>query len=222
MIKFANTSNRGRVCLFSQNRTTILSHSKVKFRLVLHHYCVLWVYGRYCVHKSSDDHFQPKFLIIIVFRRKLLHFLLLRINKFDCDFLNRQIFKLAWETTWHPLGLWSRAKMAGIVYKVYSTSWRNSNLSICYIFYPSITIIYLFDLFPFNQKFVSQGSSWSRKHRALLTAWCAPSEPINPSSEPLNAKRAPLARQRFKKLLPPSMTVNRWLVIHFLQFLMLE
>ena len=39
VIKFANISNRGRVCLFSQNKTTIfnLQNAKFEFRQVLRH-----------------------------------------------------------------------------------------------------------------------------------------------------------------------------------------
>ena len=40
VIKFANASNRGRVCLFSQIDTTILDLQNVQFeiRQVLHHF----------------------------------------------------------------------------------------------------------------------------------------------------------------------------------------
>ena len=43
VIKFANTSNRGRVCLSSQNDDTILNSQNVefKFRQVSRHYCLL-------------------------------------------------------------------------------------------------------------------------------------------------------------------------------------
>ena len=43
VIKFANTSNRGRVCLFSQKETTILGLKNVQFELpqVLRHHCLL-------------------------------------------------------------------------------------------------------------------------------------------------------------------------------------
>ena len=39
VIKFANTSNRGRVCLFSENETTTfnLQNAKFEFRQVLRH-----------------------------------------------------------------------------------------------------------------------------------------------------------------------------------------
>ena len=39
VIKFANISNRGRLCLFSQNKTTIfnLQNAKFEFRQVLSH-----------------------------------------------------------------------------------------------------------------------------------------------------------------------------------------
>ena len=42
-IKDANTSKCGRVCLFSQNKTTILVMQNVQFefRQFLHHYCLL-------------------------------------------------------------------------------------------------------------------------------------------------------------------------------------
>ena len=40
--EFANTSNRGRVCLFYRNETTILvlQFVRFEFRQVLHHYCL--------------------------------------------------------------------------------------------------------------------------------------------------------------------------------------
>ena len=43
VIKFANTSNRGRVCLFSQKDTTILDMKNLQFELrqVLRHHCLL-------------------------------------------------------------------------------------------------------------------------------------------------------------------------------------
>ena len=45
IVKFANTSNRGRVCLFSQNETTILIMQNVQmmFCQLLRHYILLAV-----------------------------------------------------------------------------------------------------------------------------------------------------------------------------------
>ena len=73
VIKFANTSNRGRVCLFYQNETTtsksckpyISSFSKIYVITVCH----VDIYGRYCIQKSNNDHFHPYF-DIIVFKMK--------------------------------------------------------------------------------------------------------------------------------------------------------
>ena len=41
MMKFVKTSNRGRVCLFSQNETAILVLKNVQFefRIILRQYC---------------------------------------------------------------------------------------------------------------------------------------------------------------------------------------
>ena len=43
------------------------------------------IFGRYSI-KKSNDHFHLYFAII-VFNIKLIHFLLSRVNKLDCDFL---------------------------------------------------------------------------------------------------------------------------------------
>ena len=59
-----------------------------------------------------------------MFRLNVLHFLLSGINKLERDFFNGQFYHLiaTWETTWqpfHPISPQARAKMAGIVNKVY-------------------------------------------------------------------------------------------------------
>ena len=43
VIKFANTRNRGRICLLSQSEKTIIDLRNVEFEFcqVVHHYCLL-------------------------------------------------------------------------------------------------------------------------------------------------------------------------------------
>ena len=76
--KFANMSNRGRVCLCSQ--------SFDKFYIIA--YCEN-INGCYCIQTSSYDRFHLSSL-----EKKVLHFLLSRINKLDSDFFYRQILSL--------------------------------------------------------------------------------------------------------------------------------
>ena len=62
-------------------------------------------------------------------RWKGLHYLLSRINKFNRDFFHWQCFSLVCplKTTWnrfYPISPQTRAKMAGIVNKVYLAEWK--------------------------------------------------------------------------------------------------
>ena len=69
VVKFANTSNRGRVCLFCQKETTIHSHAKcrhwvlAKFKSLL--FAMRTFYARYCIQKSNNDSFHPYFDIFV-------------------------------------------------------------------------------------------------------------------------------------------------------------
>ena len=85
VIKLANTSNRGRVYLFSQNEKTFIL---VLQNVVLPYYGLLSEHlrCRYYIQKGNNEHFHSKFSII-VFLIKKLHFLFSRVNKFVCDFL---------------------------------------------------------------------------------------------------------------------------------------
>ena len=69
VIKFVNTSNRGRVCLFYQNETTTSQSGKTYIQIYV---ITIWhedIYGRYYIQKSNNDHFHPYF-DIIVFKMK--------------------------------------------------------------------------------------------------------------------------------------------------------
>ena len=67
--KFASTSNRGWVCLFYQNETTISWSCKTyvsdfsKNHVII--VCHEDIYSRYCIQKSDNDHFHPYFDIIV-------------------------------------------------------------------------------------------------------------------------------------------------------------
>ena len=64
VVTFANTSKRGRVCLFSEKDTTILALQSVHFEFgqVLRHiaFCEIDIYSRHCIHdnRRNNDHFQ--------------------------------------------------------------------------------------------------------------------------------------------------------------------
>ena len=75
VIKLANTSNRGRVYLFSQNEKTfilVLQNVQFEFRQVLHYYGLLSEHLRclYHIQKGNNEHFQPKFSIIVFLIKK--------------------------------------------------------------------------------------------------------------------------------------------------------
>ena len=58
---FANTSDCGEVCLFSQNEPMILDMKNVQFEFEKFHVitaCCCGIYGRYFVQKSSNDYFH--------------------------------------------------------------------------------------------------------------------------------------------------------------------
>ena len=92
MIKFANTSNRGRVCLFSQKETTILDLKNVQFELRR-------VLSSLLAVRTSTvaAAFKRKKIITSTYNLKAsskrLKFLS-RINKINCDFLYRQSLTL--------------------------------------------------------------------------------------------------------------------------------
>ena len=73
VIKFVNTSNRGRVCLFYQNETTTSQSCKAYIssfgQIYVSTVCHEDIYGRYCIQKSNNDHFHP-YSDIIVFKMK--------------------------------------------------------------------------------------------------------------------------------------------------------
>ena len=60
VIKFANTSSRGRVWLSPQNYKAILNLQNVqfKFRQVIIA-CCKDIYVRYCIKLNNNDHFHP-------------------------------------------------------------------------------------------------------------------------------------------------------------------
>ena len=58
---FANTSDCGEVCLFSQNEPMILDMKNVQFEVEKFHVitaCCCDIYGRYFVQKGSNDYFH--------------------------------------------------------------------------------------------------------------------------------------------------------------------
>ena len=75
VIKLGNTSNRGRVYLFSQNEKTfilVLQNVQFEFRQVLHYYGLLSEHlrCRYYIQKGNNEHFHPKFSIIVFLTKK--------------------------------------------------------------------------------------------------------------------------------------------------------
>ena len=70
VIKFANASNRGRVCLFYKNETTISQSCKMYIssfgKICVITVCHEDIYRRYCIQKSNNDHFHPFFDIIVL------------------------------------------------------------------------------------------------------------------------------------------------------------
>ena len=72
VIKFTNTSNRGRVCLFYQKRRRLLATAYNKVTMI------------------TSTHI----LTLSSLRRKGLHFVLSRINKLNRDFFHCQCFSL--------------------------------------------------------------------------------------------------------------------------------
>ena len=61
VVKFANTSNHCRVCLFYHFIVYISGLGKIYVITVCHED----IYGRSCIQKSNDDHFHPYFDIIV-------------------------------------------------------------------------------------------------------------------------------------------------------------
>ena len=71
VIKFATTSNRGRVCLSFQNDKAILNLQNVqfKFRQVPRHDCLLLGHLRSVLHsKNNNNHFRLYFSIDIALK----------------------------------------------------------------------------------------------------------------------------------------------------------
>ena len=69
------TSNRGRVYLFSENEKTfifVLENEQFEFRQVLYYYGLLSEHLRciYHIQKGNNEHFQPKFSIIVFLIKK--------------------------------------------------------------------------------------------------------------------------------------------------------
>ena len=77
MIKFADTSNRGRVCLFYETETPISQSCKMYISSFGKIYAITVfyedIYGRYCIQESNNDLFHP-FFDIIVFKTKRTSF----------------------------------------------------------------------------------------------------------------------------------------------------
>ena len=76
--EFAGTGNGGRVCLFSQNETTILVMQNVQISFVKFYVIIARcedMYGRYCIQRHID-HFHPSSSL----KLKVLHLLLSRMN----------------------------------------------------------------------------------------------------------------------------------------------
>ena len=73
MIKFADTSNRGRVCLFYETETPISQSCKMYISSFGKIYVITVfyedIYGRYCIQRRNNAHLRP-YLDIIVFRMK--------------------------------------------------------------------------------------------------------------------------------------------------------
>ena len=60
VLKFATTSSRGRVWLSPQNYKAILNLQNVQFKfpqVIIT--CCEYIYGRYCIKISNNDHFHP-------------------------------------------------------------------------------------------------------------------------------------------------------------------
>ena len=77
MIKFADMSNRGRVCLFYETETPISQSCKMYISSFGKIYVIPVfyedIYDRYCIQKSNNDLFHP-FFDIIVFKMKRTSF----------------------------------------------------------------------------------------------------------------------------------------------------
>ena len=101
VIKFANTSNCGWVCLFLLSKwedgLMVMQNVQFKFWQNLCHYCLLHKKGHlHCmvatasrkVTTINSTHNLP----LSSLRCKVLHFLLSRMNKLNCDLLHWKIF----------------------------------------------------------------------------------------------------------------------------------
>ena len=97
VIKFANTSNRGLVRLFYQNRTTISWSCKMYIssfgKIYVITVCYNYYYGRYCIQKNNNYHFHPYF-DIIVFKMKRSSFAVVRNKQTQPRFFPLAFFSL--------------------------------------------------------------------------------------------------------------------------------
>ena len=95
VIKFADASDRGRVCLFYENETTISQSCKMYIssfgKICVITVCHEDIYGRYCIQKSNNDYFHPYF-DIIVFKMKRSSFPVVYLHKLNRDFFHWQFF----------------------------------------------------------------------------------------------------------------------------------
>ena len=85
VIKIADTSNHGRVCLLSQNESTIFLVQNVQFEFSQVYIiidCCENIYCRYCIQNS---------LPLSSIEERVLYFMTSVINKLDRDFLYRRI-----------------------------------------------------------------------------------------------------------------------------------
>ena len=133
VIKFANTSNCSRVCLFYQNKMIISLSCKIKctYRVfaikiyVIFSVCHEDIYRCFFAYKKVTLITSTHILTLVSLRWQGCHCLLSRINKLNHDFLHWQFFYLCapWETTWYhfyPISPQVHANMAGIMNNVYS------------------------------------------------------------------------------------------------------
>ena len=111
VIKFANTSNCGWVCLFLlskwEDHLMVMQNVQFKFWQNLCHYCLLHKNGHlHCVVATASRKVttinSTHNLPLSSLRWKVLHFLLSRMNKLNCDLLHWKFFCMfpPWETTW--------------------------------------------------------------------------------------------------------------------------
>ena len=127
-IKFSNVGNRGRPCFNSHAKCAVWVSTKLTSLLLQ---CCDNFYGRYCIQKSKNGHFHPQFANI-VFHIKSYSFSVVKNKQTRPRFLVLGNFITCWlPEKPRDISPWTRAKMAGIVSKVYYFSTgltHNSNI----------------------------------------------------------------------------------------------